>query len=64
MYVVGNTGWTIERDHRLDEDGVETFWRLRFDDKVEILMGARHLKALTARLVLEVNDIEPYEPPA
>ena len=61
MYVTGNTGWTITKDHHLSEDGVDTYFKLVFADKFTVLMSARQLKAFTARLVLEVNEIDPFD---
>lgn len=65
MYVTGNTGWTITKDHHLSEDGVDTYFNLGFKSKdgtaVTVLMSTRQLKAFTAQLVLEVNEIDPFE---
>lgn len=65
MYVTGNTGWTITRDHHISEDGVDTYFKLGFTTPdgapLTVLMSARQLKALTARLVLEVNDVDPFD---
>lgn len=59
MFLIGNTGWTVERKHHITVDGVDTYWELSFDDKVTVLMDTHQLKALAARLVLEANDIDP-----
>ena len=64
MYVIGNTGWTVDKLHRLDDDGVVTYFRLTFggpltDEPFAVAMSVQELKAFAARLVLEANDIDP-----
>jgi hypothetical protein len=59
VFVIGNTGWTLERDHAITEDGVETIWRLSWDNQLTVLMNSNQMKALAARLVLEANDVDP-----